>query len=54
LQLNVFLAEGDPALAAWRGGALLAASAEDFARAAVSRQEWQQQGSAAGAEKWGA
>ena len=49
LQLNVSLAE-EPALSAWRGGALLGASPE-FVRLAVTQQEWKQYGAAAAA-KW--
>ncbi|KAI3426082.1 hypothetical protein D9Q98_008050 [Chlorella vulgaris] len=49
-ELGVYLAD-DPAVCAWRGGALLAASAQ-YPQLAVTRKEWMQHGAAAFA-KWG-
>lgn len=51
-ELGVFLAE-EPALAAWRGGAALAAAPE-FAAAAVTREEWVRRGAAAACARWDA
>ncbi len=49
-QLAIHLAD-DPALCAWKGGAVLAASPQ-YSQLAVTRHEWRQHGLAALA-KWG-